>query len=164
MKKTLLFATVFFIIVASTIIYIQQRGGDLKETEVEKQEDGFIRIFANKEEFKAQVADTKEKRAQGLSGREKLDENELLLFVFEEADRHGFWMKDMLFSIDIFWLDQYGTIVNIKENVSPDTFPTSFIPDSDALYVIEAVAGFSEKHELKEGDNFVLPEPYGESG
>src|SRR3989338_5701660 len=50
------------------------------------------------------VADTPESRERGLSGRDGLASDEGMLFVFQNDGYHTFWMKDMLFSIDIIWL------------------------------------------------------------
>ena len=43
------------------------------------------------------VADTEVLREQGLSGRLNLPEGRGMLFVFENDDTWGIWMKDMLF-------------------------------------------------------------------
>ena len=52
------------------------------------------------------IADTLEKRTQGLSGRESLSANEGLLFVFSTSGAYGIWMKDMRFPIDIIWISE----------------------------------------------------------
>ncbi len=94
---------------------------------------------------------TPEARTRGLSGMKSLPEDSAMLFTFDQADEHGIWMKDMNFSIDIFWLDERYKVVHIEENVSPDTFPAVFYPKQKALYVLEANAGFAEKYTLKTG-------------
>ena len=50
------------------------------------------------------LADTPEKRFQGLSGREILEEGTGMLFVFQEERQHTFWMKDMRFPLDMIWI------------------------------------------------------------
>lgn len=99
------------------------------------------------------IADNDASRAQGLSGRESLQENEGLLFVFEHPDRYGFWMRDMYFAIDMIWIDSGKQIVHIESSVEPETFPKVFRPEGDALYVLEVNAGFSEKHDIEVGDH-----------
>ncbi len=99
-----------------------------------------------------EIADTVEKRAQGLSGREKLKKNTGMFFVFDEPDKYGFWMKDMKFNIDIIWLNSHGQIIYMKESVSPDTYPETFTPDQEALYVLEVPAGFAAEKHLELGD------------
>jgi len=90
--------------------------------------------------YKLEVADTAEARQLGLSGREKLKDDEGLLFVFDQPGRQCFWMKDMKFSIDILWLDANKKVVQLEKNVAPSTYPNTFCAD-DSQYVIELKAG-----------------------
>lgn len=90
-----------------------------------------------------EVADTQATRAQGLSGRDALAGDSGMLFVFGSDDRHGFWMKDMKFAIDILWLGADGTIVDVASNVGPDTYPTIFEPAQPARFVLEVPAGYT---------------------
>lgn len=102
------------------------------------------------------VADTNVSRQRGLSGRDGLVPNGGMLFVFDSDGTWGIWMKDMLFSIDIVWLAQDGTILTIATDVAPDTYPKVFYPTSPARYVVELPAGFIKAHDIAVGDNFVL--------
>ena len=88
-----------------------------------------------------EVRRTPEERAQGLSGRSGLADNEGMLFIFDYDARHGFWMKDMLFALDIIWLDADMNVVHAETDVSPDTYPRSFVPTVPARYVLEINAG-----------------------
>ena len=108
-----------------------------------------------------ELAQTEVEREQGLSGHKPLEENEGMLFIFERPGFHGFWMKDMLFAIDIIWLapseiEGNAKIVHIERNLSPDTYPKIFGPNNQALYVLEVNAGFAEKNNWVEGDEVKL--------
>jgi uncharacterized protein len=98
------------------------------------------------------IADIDALRQHGLSDRESLDQNTGMLFVFEKPDYHGFWMKDMHFSIDMLWLDETFKIVHIAKDVAPETYPQSFISTEPAKYVLEVNAGYSDLKALKKGD------------
>jgi hypothetical protein len=50
------------------------------------------------------VAWTEAERERGLSGRDSLSAGEGMWFVLPEPGRHGFWMKDMGFPIDLVWI------------------------------------------------------------
>jgi len=95
--------------------------------------------------FSIEVVDTETTRMRGLSGREWLAENEGMLFVFQEPDFYGFWMKDMRFPIDIIWLDEDFGVIDIIESVSPETFPTIFYPPKPVRFVLEISAGGGKK-------------------
>ena len=64
--------------------------------------------------FSVDVADTVYTQAKGLSNRQSLGYNEGMLFIFKDVDIHGFWMKDMLFPIDIIWMDENLKINHIE--------------------------------------------------
>lgn len=97
------------------------------------------------------VADTNAERTQGLSSSTDLPRGYGMLFVFENEGLRGFWMKDMLFPIDILWISAAGEIVHIEHSVSPDTYPTVLRPEEKAQYVLEVPAGFSVEHDVKKG-------------
>ena len=105
----------------------------------------------------ADLALTPDQQSKGLSGRQILSENQGMLFVMETPGMYGFWMKEMKFPLDIFWLDKSGKAVYIKENLQP--CPTilncpTYTPNVDSLYVLETVAGFAHRHEIAKGTQF----------
>ncbi len=84
-----------------------------------------------------------EDRAMGVMFRPSLPEDRGLLFVFEEPDFHGFWMKNCRFAIDMVWLDADHRVVHVAESVPPctkDPCPI-YAPMRKASYVLEVNAG-----------------------
>ncbi|MFA6339202.1 MAG: DUF192 domain-containing protein [Candidatus Paceibacterota bacterium] len=106
--------------------------------------------------LKVDVADTEKERNQGLSGRKSMPFDTGMLFIFDYEDFWGIWMKDMKFSIDIIWIDKDLKIIDIKQDVSPDTFPLAFRPKSLSSYVIEVNANFVSKNKIKIGDKLEI--------
>ena len=101
-----------------------------------------IRLIAPNGYITAEVMDTNELRAKGLSGRDSLKESEGMLFLFETASaEHCFWMKDMKFSIDMVWMNDQKEVVTVTPGVSPDTYPDTFCPDMPAKYGLELASG-----------------------
>lgn len=92
-----------------------------------------------------ELADTPEKRTQGLSGRELIPDDYGMLFIFTEDGYHRFWMKEMLVPIDIIWTSEAGTIVYIEHSASPTTYPDTFGPSRPARYVLETRAGYARE-------------------
>lgn len=121
------------------------------KTVVVQQPDGWITF--NKGRIAVDVADTEATREQGLSGRATLAENHGMLFFFDAPGRPGFWMKDMLFSIDIIWISKDWTVIDITKNLSPDTYPNAFSPAAEAQYVLEVPAGFADIHHIQIGQS-----------
>lgn len=106
----------------------------------------------------ASVANTSREREQGLSNTHSLNSSNGMFFVFDEADEHGFWMKDMEFSIDIIWINEENQIVDMMENVSPDTYPQVFKPEVPVKFVLETVAGWAKENGVDIGDTVIISE------
>lgn len=100
-----------------------------------------------------EVADTPGTRARGLSGRLSLPENHGMLFVFEKAGYHPFWMKEMLIPLDFVWIEN-GRVVEITKNVKPEDYqPPNFFASKYATdKVLEINAGAAKKFNIKAGD------------
>ena len=112
--------------------------------------------------FTVDLADTPEKRFQGLSGREFLEEGTGMLFVFQEERQHTFWMKDMRFPLDMIWITAECTIADIIADVlnpPPDqkngALPT-YSPSAPGTFVLELNAGVAAASGLQTGDQMTL--------
>ena len=97
------------------------------------------------------VVSNEESRVSGLSGMESLPKDKAMLFIFGTPGIYGIWMKDMKFPIDIIWLDEQKKIVSIQHNISPDTYPKVFNPDSEISYVLETNHGFAKENNFEVG-------------
>jgi uncharacterized membrane protein (UPF0127 family) len=126
-------------------------------------QDRFIKVyFPNGKQVTAELAVTEEERAEGLMFREKILANQAMLFVFERAGIHSFWMKNTLVALDMLWLDDERRIIHIEADVPPcreDPCP-SYGPLRPARYVLELKGGVAADLGLKVSDRlmFVLPE------
>lgn len=143
---------VLFLFLVLTLIFISVEGG----------KKDYIRIFfPNGFSVTAELAKTEEERALGLMFREKINEDQGMLFIFDHEGIYSFWMKNMKFSIDILWLDKEKRIIHIEENVPacPKEPCPTYSPQSPAAYVLELKAGSVAKHQLKLLDKleFIIP-------
>ena len=92
--------------------------------------------------------------------RERLAPHEGMFFIFERDTRHGIWMKNMKFPIDILWIDRNKIIVGIKKNAPACGAPCpTYSAYHSAQYVLEVNAGFVDTNQIKVGDpvEFSLP-------
>ncbi len=105
-----------------------------------------------------EVVKTPEERARGLMFREGLEENDGMLFVFEEEGYPSFWMKNVRFPLDILWLDGDLMVVHISANTPPCRAEPCEIYTSPkpAKYVLELKANFTLKNDVKIGDKLFL--------
>ncbi|HCR35730.1 hypothetical protein A2130_02925 [Candidatus Woesebacteria bacterium GWC2_33_12] len=104
-------------------------------------------------EISVEVAKSADERAKGLSGREKLDENSGMVFVFDKNSKPVFWMKDTLVALDIIWIND-NKIIRIEKNVQPEIGKTDselkkYTAPSIVDYVLEVNAGFADKNNIK---------------
>jgi uncharacterized protein len=99
---------------------------------------------------------TPEDRELGLGGRTEMPEDYGMLFAFPVDDYYGFWMKDAMVPLDIFWLDAQGQTVFIMADVATSTYPDVFYPTTPARYVLETAAGFARKHNIVIGTPLLL--------
>ncbi len=109
-----------------------------------------------RESYAFLLADTKEKRNTGLSGRESLPADTIMLFSYEQDERGSIWMKDMNFPIDVVWLNHNFAVIDWRENLSPDTYPKAFSPLSYCRYFIEANQGFIRDNQIRLGDRVTI--------
>lgn len=112
-----------------------------------------VKIGANL--YTLYIADTPEKRTQGLSNVRTMPHSVGLAFIFEQAAPHSFWMKDMYFPLDFVYVNE-GKIVDLIENVPPESYPSTILPQYPALVVIELNAGQVKEGGLKIGDPIEL--------
>lgn len=111
----------------------------------------------------AEVADTLDKRAQGLMYRTAMEENHGMLFIFPELGYWTFWMKNTKIPLDILWLDKKGTIIHIEANVPickrvDDHCPRHY-SNKQSWQVLELNAGIAEKLQLLPGSRLTISLP-----
>ena len=102
-----------------------------------------------------------EDRQMGLMYRPSLPLDRGMLFVFDQPDFHGFWMKNCRFPIDMVWLDEEHRVVHVAEAVPPckaDPCPV-YQPLRKAAYVLELNAGQARREKASLGSRleFALP-------
>ena len=113
-------------------------------------------LFINNETIHLEVAGTPALRQLGLSGHAPLAPDQGMIFIFPQPAHDGFWMKDMLFSLDMIWLDANYKVITIKKNATPESFPAVFYPSAPASFVLELPAGFADAHKISVGSTLVI--------
>ena len=103
--------------------------------------------------FTYETANTPEEQEKGLMYRESLPEMQGMLFPFKNPYIATFWMKNMMISLDIIWLDSELKIVDISTGIPPCTSEPCAIysPSMPVSYAFEVNAGTAEKYSLSKG-------------
>lgn len=154
MKKIALDIAIVAVFVVTAWFVYQQYGEQIATSLFGAQ---LTTIYVEGAPLSVSIADEPAEHKQGLSGLEELNEFEGKLFIFDQPDYYGMWMKDMNFAIDIFWIDNDLRIIHIEENVTPDTYPDSFASDAPARFVLETNAFFARDNNLQVGDVVRIP-------
>lgn len=104
-----------------------------------------------------EIANTPEKRSQGLMFRTALPTDQGMLFVFDTPDYYSFWMKNTYLPLEMIFINEQATITDIIQ-ASPcqkDPCP-SYKPTQKALYVLEVNAGYTNTQGLVVGNTVIL--------
>jgi uncharacterized membrane protein (UPF0127 family) len=103
-----------------------------------------------------ELANTASSRELGLSGRPGMKNGEGMLFVFDKEGKYGFWMKDMLFSLDMIWINKDGVVVALERDLAPESYPKTYMNGPDALYVLEINKGQADIYGLFLGSKVTI--------
>jgi len=112
--------------------------------------DGFgsaTLVVGGASEFPVMLAETSEQRSRGLMAVTDLGGWAGMAFVFDEPTETGFWMKDTLLPLTIFWVGAGGVIVSSAdmEPCAPGTECINYAPGTPYLWALEIEAGTAEE-------------------
>lgn len=114
-------------------------------------------IRINQWEVTVETADTLESQEKGLMGRESLDENRGMLFVYDRDAKKSFWMKNTTIPLSIAYIAADGTIREIydMEPLSTRTVDSRY----SVRYALEVNQGAFERHGINAGDKVEFIKP-----
>ncbi len=116
-------------------------------------------VLPSGREVVLEVAADPVSRQRGLMFRERLEPGHGMLFVFERADRHPFWMKNCRIPLDIVWLDDELRVVDIAPELAPcpaDGPCPERLPLRPARYAIELAAGTARIEGVRLGERVIV--------
>ena len=108
--------------------------------------------------YRCEAVRTPAAQKRGLSGRATFAPYDCMLFFMDTSAKHGFWMKDMRFPIDIIWI-QDREIVDISARLpvpEPGKTLETYIPRKPANIVMEVPAGFAQENGLHWGQELEI--------
>jgi hypothetical protein len=104
--------------------------------------------------FNLEFALTQQQKAIGLMNYIELTSETAMLFVYNQPQTVGIWMKNMHFPLDIIWLDENLNIINLVKNAPPcqvDQACPSYTKNIPTNYVLEIKAGLIDQFGLELG-------------
>ena len=108
--------------------------------------------------IKAELALTPEQHQIGLMHRTSLGSNEGMLFAFDRPGQQCFWMKNTLIPLQIAFVADDGTVVNLAE-MKPQSLD-SHCSTRPVRFVLEMNTGWFSKRGIKPGSQ-LRGEPFG---
>ncbi len=114
----------------------------------------------NKIRLKVEIADTDESRAKGLMFRDKLGENNGMLFVFTDETYREFWMMNTYIPLNIAYISRHGLINEIHYMRPLDT-TARYPSQKPAMYALEVYKDWFKKHNIKEGSKVIIDGCFG---
>ena len=72
-----------------------------------------ITIYIGNKKYKVREAKTLEEKKKGLQGVENLQDDEGMLFIYDEPQTVAFWMKDTKIPLDIIFINEDQGVISI---------------------------------------------------
>lgn len=114
-----------------------------------------VALSAGMHRIDAQLAVTPQQRQVGLMFRTEMPQHEGMLFVFEQAARQCFWMKNTLLPLTAAFIADDGAIVNLADMKPQST--DAHCSEKPVRYVLEMNAGWFGKKGIKAGSKLAGP-------
>lgn len=108
-----------------------------------------VELTAGMYVIQAEVAQTFQQHSIGLMHRQAMGVNEGMLFVYQMPEIRCYWMRNTLIPLTIAFLDEDGTIVNLKD-MEPHT-ERSNCSIKPVRYALEMNQGWFDQRGIKPG-------------
>jgi uncharacterized membrane protein (UPF0127 family) len=100
--------------------------------------------------FTIEIADDPGERSRGLMFRQEMDNDHGMLFVFEESQPVGFWMRNTPLPLDLVFIGQDGKVRAIERGEPFSEAPIA--PGESVQFVLELNAGTAAEAGIENGD------------
>jgi uncharacterized protein len=108
--------------------------------------------YNNTFHFEAKVVSTPSTKKKGLMNRKnKLKDNQGMLFVFDEPQTISLWMKNTYIPLDAIYFNEDGEILELNENLKPKS-TKSVVSKKSCKYVLEVNGNTIKNKNIKIGN------------
>lgn len=141
-------SAVAFVLLWSSSSFAKESGITFKKARIQIQ-DQVLEI---------DVAETHEQQARGLMFVKKIPQNYGMLFVYQDEQHRGFWMKNTLIPLSIGFFDAQMKLLEVLDMRPVKTFLDTDIDTvtskQPAKYALEVNQGWFKKNKIKVGSKF----------
>jgi uncharacterized membrane protein (UPF0127 family) len=110
-KRIISLIIVIIVIIAGYLVFYSQFGEDVEEKAI-------VTFYSEEEtnlKVTCEIADSNSEILEGLMHRENLPEDSGMLFVYETPQNVSFWMKNTRIPLDMIFIHENKTVLNIEE-------------------------------------------------
>lgn len=110
------------------------------------------------EQFRVELAVSREEKQRGLMHRDKLPEGTGMLFIYATPQPTRFWNRNVRFPIDILYFDENRGFLRADTRVPPCLHSACpvYQTGQPVKYVLELPAGTRERLDLQPGQRFIF--------
>lgn len=93
-----------------------------------------MKIEIGDKEYNVSLAITEEEKERGLQNKKKLDQDEGMLFIYDEPQTVSYWMQDTEVPLDIIFINDELEVISVHQGEPFDETP---ITENGVLLVLE---------------------------
>ena len=109
-----------------------------------------VKVYVDQQEVTAEIARQMVEIATGMMFRTNMPENEAMLFVFNDAERRSFYMRNCFIPLSAAYISPAGRILEII-NMKPHDETSIPSQSEDVQFVLEVPHGWFNRHNLGVG-------------
>lgn len=102
-------------------------------------------IEIHNKKYQVKIAESEADKIKGLQGVTQLPENEGMLFIYDEPQTVGFWMKDTKIPLDIIFINDDCEVISIYKG---QPYNENIAEEDNVKYVLE----LNQNSGVKKGD------------
>ena len=108
-------------------------------------------ILVGNKKYDVEVAENEEERMKGLQEVIEMDDDEGMLFIYDEPQELAFWMKDTAIPLDIVFIDEDGEVISVQQG---QPYDETLLEEDGVMYVLEV----NQNSGIQPGDELDIEE------
>lgn len=125
-----------------------------QKVEIPFKKEGVLQFINNDSVIQTidiEIAETENEQRLGLMNRSQMAKNHGMLFIHNNNNTTGYWMRNTRIPLDIMYVAEDSTIINIVKNAEPYKEIGIPGPKSPKRFVVEINGGLSDQWNIIEG-------------